>query len=75
MSTRIKPTTAFRIYANARRANAAAKAFKVYAVKKDGNLYAKPVDFRGAFDNDAEAQARANELMAMNPGSKYTVAS
>ena len=79
---KIKPTTAFRMYANIRarqsieRAAATAR-FMVKSVNKDGSISrAKPTRdtwLRNAFATIEEAEKRRADLEAMNPGSRFTV--
>jgi hypothetical protein len=79
---KIKPTTAFRMYANirARRAieqAAATSRFMVKRVNKDGSISrAKPTrdDWRhDAFVTAEEAEKRRAALEAMNPGLRFAV--
>ena len=79
---KIKPTTAFRMYANIRarqsieRAAASAR-FMVKSVNKDGSISrAKPIWdawLRDAFAIIEDAEKRRADLEAMNPGSRFTV--
>ncbi len=79
---KIKPTTAFRMYANIRarqsieRAAASAR-FMVKSVNKDGSISrAKPTRdawLRDAFATIEDAEKRRADLEAMNPGSRFTV--
>ena len=79
---KIKPTTAFQIYANARakrfveRAVAAAR-FMVKSVNKDGSI-SRMAPTRlscqlDAFATIEEAEARRAKLEEMNPGSRFAV--
>ncbi|WP_342379403.1 hypothetical protein [Myxococcus stipitatus] len=75
---KIKSTTAFRAYANARagRANAA-KSFMVKSVNKDGSISRMaPTKLSwqlDAFATAEEAEARRAELERLNPGSRFAV--
>lgn len=79
---RIKSTTAFRAYSNARakrsseRAAATAR-FMVKSVNKDGSI-SRMAPTRNAWQRDAfataeEAEKRRAELQAMNPRSRFAV--
>ena len=79
---KIKSTTAFRAYANAR-ANraidqaAATARFMVKSVNKDGSISRMALTTSNwrlnAFVDEAAADARRAELEAMNPGHRYAV--
>ncbi len=79
---KIKSTTAFRAYANARAKRSSEQAaatarFLVKSVNKDGSISRMaltPSTWRlNAFADEAAAEARRAELEAMNPGSRYAV--
>jgi hypothetical protein len=79
---RIKSTSAFRAYANARikrsieRAAATAR-FMVKSVNKDGSLSRMALtrsDWQlNAFVDESAAEARRVQLEAMNPGHRYVL--
>jgi hypothetical protein len=79
---RIKSTTAFRAYANARTKRsieqaAATARFMVKSVNKDGSL-SRMAPTRSdwqfnAFVDESAAEARRVQLEAMNPGRRYVV--
>lgn len=79
---KIKSTTAFRAYANARAERsaelaAAAARFMVKAVNKDGSISRMAptrLDWRNnAFATAEEAEVRRAQLEAMNPGRRFAV--
>ena len=79
---RIKSTTAFRAYADARAKRAIEQAaatvrFMVKSVNKDGSI-SRMAPTRNAWKYDAfataeDAEKRRAQLEAMNPGSRYAV--
>ena len=79
---RIKSTTAFRAYANARAKRAMDQAaatarFMVKSVNKDGSI-SRMVPTRNDWRQDAfataeDAEKRRAQLEAMNPGSRFAV--
>jgi len=79
---KIKSTTAFRTYANARATRSAEQAaanarFMVKSVNKDGSI-SRMAPTRNAWKYDAfataeEAEKRRAQLEAMNPGHRYVV--
>jgi hypothetical protein len=75
---KIKATTAFRVYANARRNRAkATKHFMVKSVNKDGSI-SRMAPTRTSWQLDAfataeEAEVRRAKLEEMNPGHRFAV--
>lgn len=80
--TKIKSTTAFRAYANARATRSAEQAaanarFMVKSVNKDGSI-SRMAPTRNDWKYDAfataeDAEKRRAQVQAMNPGSRYAV--